>query len=74
MHYRSILICNGRLTFFIDTYRLIGLKADIGNISAKFGAINVIQNTLTTSVMKALNLVLMVGTLTVNSTYSHVQS
>ncbi len=46
-------------------------KRDIGNISAKFGAINVIQNTLTTSVIQALlDLVLVVGTLTVMLLYS----
>ncbi|MFA0521590.1 ABC transporter transmembrane domain-containing protein, partial [Vibrio sp. 10N.222.55.E8] len=46
-------------------------KRDIGNISAKFAAINVIQNTLTTSVIQALlDLVLVVGTLTVMLLYS----
>ncbi|MGF1684412.1 peptidase domain-containing ABC transporter [Photobacterium minamisatsumaniensis] len=46
-------------------------KRDIGNISAKFAAINVIQNTLTTSVIQALlDLVLVIGTLIVMLLYS----
>ncbi|MEZ8155064.1 peptidase domain-containing ABC transporter [Vibrio splendidus] len=46
-------------------------KRDIGNISAKFSAINVIQNTLTTSVIQALlDAVLVIGTLTVMILYS----
>ncbi|MBT2919577.1 MULTISPECIES: peptidase domain-containing ABC transporter [Vibrio] len=46
-------------------------KRDIGSISAKFSAINVIQNTLTTSIIQALlDLVLVVGTLMVMLLYS----
>ncbi|WP_210467048.1 peptidase domain-containing ABC transporter, partial [Vibrio crassostreae] len=46
-------------------------KRDIGNISAKFSAINVIQNTLTTSVIQALlDTVLVFGTLMVMILYS----
>ncbi|PFG56467.1 ATP-binding cassette subfamily B protein RaxB [Vibrio sp. ES.051] len=46
-------------------------KRDIGNISAKFAAINVIQNTLTTSVIQALlDLVLVIGTVIVMLLYS----
>ncbi|PSV09691.1 peptidase C39 [Photobacterium kishitanii] len=46
-------------------------KRDIGSISAKFAAINVIQNTLTTSAIQALlDLVLAVGTLVVMLFYS----
>lgn len=46
-------------------------KRDIGSISAKFDSINVIQNTLTTSVIQAmLDLVLVIGTLAVMLLYS----
>ncbi|WP_045422390.1 peptidase domain-containing ABC transporter [Vibrio jasicida] len=46
-------------------------KRDIGSITAKFAAINVIQNTLTTSVIQALlDLVLVIGTLIVMILYS----
>ena len=50
-------------------------KRDIGSISAKFAAINVIQNTLTTSVIQALlDLVLVIGTLAVMLLYSPILS
>lgn len=50
-------------------------KRDIGSISAKFAAINVIQNTLTTSVIQALlDLILVVGTLSVMLLYSPLLS
>ncbi|WED22395.1 peptidase domain-containing ABC transporter [Vibrio sp. JC009] len=50
-------------------------KRDIGSISAKFAAINVIQNTLTTSVIQALlDLVLVIGTLVLMLLYSPVLS
>ncbi|OCH05512.1 peptidase domain-containing ABC transporter [Aliivibrio fischeri] len=50
-------------------------KRDIGSISAKFAAINTIQATLTTSVIQALlDVVLVVGTLTVMFLYSSTLS
>lgn len=50
-------------------------KRDIGSIAAKFDAINVIQNTLTTSVIQAmLDLVLVIGTLAVMLLYSPLLS
>ncbi|MGD8121141.1 peptidase domain-containing ABC transporter [Vibrio sp. TRT 2004] len=50
-------------------------KRDIGSISAKFDSINVIQNTLTTSVIQAmLDSVLVIGTFTVMLLYSPVLS
>lgn len=50
-------------------------KRDIGSISAKFEAINVIQQTLTTSAIQALiDLVLVIGTLSVMLLYSPVLS
>ncbi|GAD76331.1 putative ABC transporter permease/ATP-binding protein [Vibrio azureus NBRC 104587] len=46
-------------------------KRDIGSISAKFSAVDVIQQTLTTSAIQALlDLVLVVGTLSVMLVYS----
>ncbi|MEC6823501.1 peptidase domain-containing ABC transporter [Photobacterium piscicola] len=50
-------------------------KRDIGSISAKFSAVNVIQHTLTTSLIQALlDVVLVVGTLTVMFLYSPLLS
>ncbi|WP_204902764.1 peptidase domain-containing ABC transporter [Vibrio harveyi] len=50
-------------------------KRNIGSISAKFSAINIIQNTLTTSVIQALlDLVLVIGTLTAMLLYSPMLS
>jgi ATP-binding cassette subfamily B protein RaxB len=46
-------------------------KRDVGNISAKFAAVNTIQGTLTTSIITALlDLILAIGTLTVMLLYS----
>ncbi len=46
-------------------------KRDVGAISAKFDAINIIQNTLTTSLIQAfLDVILVIGTLTVMMFYS----
>ncbi|WP_340642547.1 peptidase domain-containing ABC transporter [Photobacterium damselae] len=50
-------------------------KRDIGSISAKFSAVNIIQNTLTTSLIQALlDVILVVGTLTVMFLYSPLLS
>ncbi|MGL4428355.1 MAG: peptidase domain-containing ABC transporter [Silvania sp.] len=46
-------------------------KRDIGNISAKFDAVNTIQNTLTTSILEALlDVLLIMGTLSMMLLYS----